>query len=300
MTTKGRMKGIFPAVFTPFTADGNRVDEAALRAHVEWLIEKGVHGLFVCGTNGEGPLLSTAEHDLVARAAAEQAKGRVPVLVQSGAMTTDGAVELLQNARAAGADGAAVVTPWYFTYDDESLYQHYRAVAAAAPDFPIFIYNIPGYARNDVKPSLAGRLADSTPNIIGVKDSSKDLDKTDAFIAALGPNRPVFVGTDSMVLPALSMGAAGGVAGIANVFPEPMVGIYEAYRAGELEEARRLQYLVTSIRTAMKGPAGMMLYKKALELRGLKAGGPRRPARPVTPAEEARLQADLAQLGVLA
>lgn len=299
MTSTSRMRGIFPAMFTPFTADGSRVDEAALRAHVDWLIDRGVHGLFVCGTNGEGPLLSTAEHSQVARAAAEQAHGRVPVLVQCGAMTTDGAVELLLNARAAGADGAAVVTPWYFAYDDESLYQHFRAVAAAAPEFPIFIYNIPANARNEVKPSLAARLTEAAPNIIGVKDSSKDLDKTDAFIAALGPSRPVFVGTDSQVLPALSMGAAGGVAGVANVFPEPMVGIYDAYQAGELGEARRLQYLVTSIRSVMKGPGGMMLYKKALELRGVKAGGPRRPNRPVTPEEEARLRDGLTKLGVL-
>lgn len=294
-----QFKGIFPAVFTPFSPDGREVDQEAFRQHVDWLIGKGVHGLFVCGTNGEGPLLSPTEHRQVTRIAVDQARGRVPVLVQSGWMTTEASLELARGAREEGADGAAVVAPWYFAYDDQSLFEHYQAVAGAVPGFPIFIYNIPGYARNDVKPALAARLADAVPNIVGVKDSSKDLDRTDAFIAALGPDRPVFVGTDSMVLPALSMGAAGGVAGVANVFPEPMVGIYEAYRAGRLAEARDLQYKVTAIRSAMKGPAGIMLYKRALELRGLRSGGARRPARPVSAEEEAGLRSGLERLGVL-
>lgn len=294
-----QFKGIFPAVLTPFSPDGREVDQEALQRHVEWLIGKGVHGLFICGTNGEGPLLSAGEHRQVTRAVVDQVKGRIPVLVQSGGMTTEASLELLRSAREEGADGTAVVTPWYFAYDDQSLFEHYQIVAGAVPGFPVFIYNIPGYARNDVKPALAARLAGAVPNIIGVKDSSKDLDRTDAFIAALGPDRPVFVGTDSMVLPALSMGAAGGVAGVANVFPEPMVGIYEAYQAGNLAEARSLQYRVTEIRGAMKGPAGIMLYKKALELRGLRGGGARRPARPVTAEEEAWLQSGLERLGVL-
>lgn len=293
------LHGILPAVLTPFTADGSAVDLEAFRRLVEWLIQKGVHGLFVCGTNGEGPLLTNAERRQVTEAAVTQAAGRVPVLAQTGALTTREAVELTRHAQEAGADGAAVVTPWYFAWDDAALFEHYSTVAAAVPDFPIYLYNIPGNTRNEIKPALAARLARAHANIAGVKDSSKDLNRTEEFIAALSPEHRVFVGTDSLIVPALSIGAAGGVAGVGNVFPEVMVRMYESYLAGDQEEARRLQFLTARLRDAMKGPAGVMLYKRILEVRGLPMGGPRRPARPVTADEEARAVGALQELGVL-
>lgn len=293
------LHGILPAVLTPFTADGTSVDIQAFRRLVEWLIQKGVHGLFVCGTNGEGPMLTPAERRQVAEAAVAQAAGRVPVLVQTGSLTTEETVELTQHAREAGADGVAVITPWYFAWDDAALFQHFSAAAAVVPGFPVYLYNIPGNTRNEVKPALAARLAAAHANIAGVKDSSKDLNRTEEFIAALSPEHRVFVGTDSLVVPALSIGAAGGVAGVANVFPEIMVAMYEAYRAGDLAEARRLQFLTTRVRDAIKGPAGVMLYKRILEVRGLTMGGPRRPARPAAAEEEAGAVAALRALGVL-
>lgn len=291
--------GILPAVLTPFTADGQAVDTAALGRHIDWLIDRGVHGLFVCGTNGEGPLLSPDERRRVAETAVAAAQGRVPVLVQTGGITTREAVVLTRHAQAVGADGAAVVTPWYFAWDEASLFDHFSTVAAAVPDFPVYLYNIPGNTRNEIKPDLAARLASAHGNVAGVKDSSKDLNRTEEFLAALGPQHRVFVGTDSLIVPALSLGAAGGVAGVANVFPEIMVSMYEAYRAGEFAEARRLQFLTTKVRDAIKGPAGVMLYKRIVEVRGVPMGGPRRPARPATAEEESRAVAALQELGVL-
>lgn len=293
------IRGVIPAVLTPFSEDGRFVDEEALSSHVEWLVNRGVHGLFICGTNGEGPLLAVAERKRVTGVVVAQVRGRVPVLVQSGGITTDETIAATRLARAAGADGAAVVTPWYYAYDDLSLFEHYSAVASAVPDLPIFLYNIPSHARNEIKPALAARLMETHENIVGVKDSSKDLNRTEEFVDGLGAGHPVLVGTDSLVLAALSIGAAGAVAGVANVFPESMVALYDAYQSGDYAQARRLQSRVSALRAAMKGPAGVMLYKKALEFRGLKAGGPRRPARPATEAETVGLLERLRGFGVL-
>lgn len=293
------IKGIIPAVPTPFGRDGRSIDEEALATHVEWLVNHGVHGLFICGTNGEGPLLNFAERRRVAEVVVNQARGRVPVVAQSGGITTDEAIALTRLAQETGADGAAVVTPWYYELDEASLFEHFSSVASTVPDFPIFLYNIPSHARNEISPALASRLAEAHDNVLGVKDSSKNLVRTEEFVAALGTAHSVLVGTDSLVLAALSIGAVGAVAGVANVFPEPMVALYEAFQAGNLEEARHLQTQVSALRTALKGPAGIMLYKRALELRGLRGGGPRRPAREVTDEEAAELAKRLEGLGVL-
>jgi 4-hydroxy-tetrahydrodipicolinate synthase len=291
--------GIIPTIFSPFSPDGRALDEDALRQHIEWLIAGGVHGLLFCGTYGEAVLLTTAERKQVADIAVHQTRQRIPVLIQTGSITTQEAIELTRHAQEAGADGVAMVTPWYYAWDDQSLYAHYAATAAAVPGFPLFLYNLPGYTGNTIKPALAARLAEAYENIAGVKDSSKDLTITQAFITALGPGYRVFVGTDSLVFPALSMGAAGVVSAVADIFPDLMVNLYNAYWAADFTEARRLQYRVNAARDAMKGPAGVMLYKKALELRGLPAGGHRPPARPVTGDEEARLRSALEKLELL-
>lgn len=293
-----KLHGVIPAVLTPFTAEG-RVDEQALRKYIDFLIAAGVHGLFPLGTNGAGPLLSTADRQFVAATVVNQAAGRVPVIIHTGAISTEETVALTRHAQEIGADAAAVVAPWYFPHDDLALEAHFAAVADAAHDLEIYLYNIPGNAKNDLKPSLVKRLANRFSNIRGVKDSSKDLGRLQDYIAALGPDLTVVVGTDALVVPALLIGAAGVVSAIGNCLPKVMVELYEAFRQGDTARAVQLQYRANQVRDALKTGPYITGYMEALRLQGLDLGHVKSPLREMTADEAARLAADLRKLGVI-
>lgn len=291
------MYGVIPAVLTPFDAHGE-IDAAQLSAYVNWLIEKGVHGLFPCGTNGEGPAMTVAQRKLVAENVQSAAAGRVPVVPMTGAISTAETIELTRHAREIGCAGAAIVTPWYFPADDLALEAHFSAVAAAVPDFDLYLYNIPGNAKNAISPALAARLADRFPNIKGAKDSSKSFDNLKAFIAAM-PDRTVIVGTDAMLYEALEAGAVGVVSAIADCFPEVMVGLYNAYQEGRFDQARHLQQVANQLRDALKSGPYIHPYKLAVAWRGLPFGGMRLPLRQCTPAEADFIRGELVRLGVI-
>lgn len=291
--------GVVVSLLTPFSDDGSAVNIDDLQVHVEWLISKGIHGLFVAGTYGEGPLLTHAERRTLLERVVAGADRRVQVLAQTGCMTTSETVELTRHANAAGADAAVLVAPWYYAYDDLSLYTHFATVAAAVPDFPIYLYNSPAYARNAITPALAARLAQAHPNVRGVKDSSKSLATTAEFVTALGPSASVLVGTDGQVLPALHSGAAGAVSAVANVYPELLLEVYDRYRSGGGLAAQAAQDRLSAVREVLKGAAGIALYKYALPLRGLPSGGLRLPARELTAGEQRNLHNRLASLGVI-
>ncbi|MEW6424746.1 MAG: 4-hydroxy-tetrahydrodipicolinate synthase [Bacillota bacterium] len=293
-----QLKGIIPAMLTPFNRDGG-VDFGLLRTYVDFLIDRGVTGLFPTGTNGEGPALGTEERKKIAEAVVDQAGKRVPVIVQTGAITTAETIELTTHAQETGADAASVLPPFYFPHDEQALEAHYRAVAEAVPGFPIYLYNIPGNAKNDLKPGLVKRLVEACPNICGLKDSSKDMTRLEEYIDILGPDFTVLVGTDSLILPALVMGGAGVVSAVANVFPEPCVELYRAYLAGNLSLAREKQYLVNRLRSILKEGPYITPYRYALTMRGLPFLPVRPPFRPLTEKETERLTGSLRSLGLV-
>lgn len=289
------LHGVIPAVLTPFDAKG-QVELGQLQAYVNWLIERGVHGLFPCGTNGEGPAMTFAQRKLVAKSVVAAAAGRVPVVVMTGCISTEETIALTIHARESGASGAAIVAPWYFPHDDQALEAHFSAVAEAMPGFPLYLYDIPGNAKNAISPALAARLADRYPQIAGVKDSSKSLDKLQAFISAL-PGRPVIVGTDAMVLEAVQAGAAGVVSAIADCFPEVMVALFNAARAGDWVQATALQAKANRLRDILKSGPYIHPYKLAVGWRGLRFGGMRAPLRACTPVEAAAIREALTKEG---
>lgn len=291
------LKGIIPAVLTPFVDD--EVDHKALARYVDWLIGHGVHGLFPVGTNGEGIVLSTTERQAVAQTVVTAAGGRVPVLVHTGAASTRETVELTVHARSIGADGVGVVAPYYFPHDDRCLEAHFAAVAQAVSDFPVFVYNIPGNAKNDIAPKLLAAIAKRCPNVVGIKDSSKDLGRFQDYMSTMGPGFTAIIGTDALVYPSLLMGGAGVVSAVANVCPEHMVKLYDAAMAGRHDEARRLQYFANRLRDALKIGPYVSPYKKALEYRGFPIGGVRRPLREMTAEEAAKMKQALSELGVI-
>ncbi|MFZ5816429.1 MAG: dihydrodipicolinate synthase family protein [Bacillota bacterium] len=291
------LHGVIPAVLTPFDPAGE-VQVERLQRYVDWLIGHGVHGLFPCGTNGEGPAMTAAQRQQVVEAVLEAAAGRVPVVPMTGAISTAETIALTLHARKVGCAGAALVTPWYFPLDERALEAHFASVAAAVPGFDLYLYNIPESARNSISPSLAARLVRRFPQIAGLKDSAKSLESLAAFVEAL-PGRTVIAGSDSLFLDGLAAGARGLVSAVADVFPEAMVAIYAAYTAGRLEEARALQARADRLRAALKRGPYIHPYKLALSWRGVEFGGMRPPLRPCTEEEALTIRAALAELEAL-
>ena len=189
-------KGSFVALLTPFR-DGI-VDETAYRAFVEWQIGQGTHGLVPCGTTGESPTLSHAEHMRVVELCIEVAKGQVPVIAGTGSNSTEEAILLTRHAKEAGANAALVVTPYYNKPSQEGLFQHYKAINDAV-EFPVIIYNIPGRSVIDMSAETMGRLA-ALPNIIGVKDATGKIERVTQQRLSCGEDFIQLSGEDATAL----------------------------------------------------------------------------------------------------
>jgi 4-hydroxy-tetrahydrodipicolinate synthase len=277
------IRGVIPPILTPFTAGGATVDEAALRAHVQWLVERGVHGVMPCGTTGEGPLLSTAERRRVLEVVIEAAAGRLPVVAHVGAAATQETIDLARHAQACGAAAISVVTPYYFRLPDSALIEHFCRVAEAVPDAAIFLYNIPQNTGNLLTSEAAAAIIARCSNVIGIKDSAGDLAALTRFISLDGGKFQVVCGSDKLLLDALIAGAGASVSGNANVFPEVVVGIFEAFWRGDIDAARRQQLLLDQSRTAFMDGRSISLFKRVLERRGLHGGSVRPPLPEATP-----------------
>jgi 4-hydroxy-tetrahydrodipicolinate synthase len=292
-------QGVIPAMITPLTGGGRSVDTGALKRYCEFLAEVKVHGVFCCGTTGEGPLLTVEERMKVAEATVSSLKGRVRVVVQTGSITTDQTIALTRHARETGADAAGLVLPYYYTFEDEVLYAHFMEVADAVPGFPLFIYNIPGCTTNDISLPLLSRLLERIDSIVGIKNSTGDLCQTMMFIRLAGSRCAIFNGNDGLILPALAAGARGLVSGNASAFPEPFLALFHAFQSADLDRAREMQQRVDRLRQVLANGRDNASFKKALGFRGIQAGSVRRPDRDLSGEETARLKESLEKLGFL-
>jgi dihydrodipicolinate synthase/N-acetylneuraminate lyase len=289
------LSGVVVACITPLSQDGlSLAREDAFAAYYRFLLQQGVHGVFVCGTTGEGPLLSLDERKKVADLAMKYVGGRIPVIVHAGAITTDQAVDLARHAASIGADGIAVVTPFFYPLDEEAIFRHYRTVAGAVPHLPVYLYNIPSFARNEVSASLIARLRPACPNIVGMKHSDANLVRLQEFQQAGGPDFAIFSGSDAVALAALTIGARGCVSGNASAVPEVLLALYQAVRAGDLEAARRAQDRMHEVRALLGDGLNLAAFKAALRIRGISVGGVRAPHRGLTTEEETRLERGMA------
>ncbi|MBW2059741.1 MAG: dihydrodipicolinate synthase family protein [Deltaproteobacteria bacterium] len=291
-------KGVIAAIVTPMKDGGNAVDPEPLGPYCDFLIEKGVDGLFALGTTGEGPVLSVPERKAMAGDLVARVNGRVKVIIQTGCITARETIELTRHCRDAGADAAGVVLPYYYRLDEEEIFRHFARIADGVPGFPLFVYDIPDCTGNDLTPALFRRLIDEIETIVGLKTSSSDLFRVRDCVRAAGDRCPVFVGCDSLILPVLLSGARGIVSGTASAFPEPFVRIYRAFEKGDLGKSREHQAFIDRLVEAT-GDGDIALFKKALAFRGVEAGTVREPHRSLSPGEEAALRASLEELGLI-
>jgi dihydrodipicolinate synthase/N-acetylneuraminate lyase len=261
----GPLTGIVAAAVTPFTSDGE-VDVTSWRRLLEWLAEAGVHGVYACGTTGESPFLRPDERVLLAEEGADAlARSGVQLAVHVGAATTKESVALARRC-AGAADALAVVTPAYYTYPEGLVERHFAAVLEAASDRPVYLYNLPGYTGNSFGPDLVLRLRARHPNVAGVKDSSKDFDVTDSFVAS---GVDTLSGTDGQIAPALLAGAAGAVSAVAGCAPTIVLPAWRAHSAGDLAGLARAHRAIVAERTRLKRGAPIVPYKERLAAEGV-------------------------------
>ncbi len=284
--------GVVPPTVTALDAAGD-VDLAATAAHARFVVDRGAAGVFPLGTNGEFATLTADERRRVVETVAEAVEA--PVIAGVGHPSTRETVAHAEHAERVGADGVVVVTPYYYPLDERGAVDHYRAVADAV-DLPVYVYHIPGKTGNELSLSTLERLA-AVDGVAGVKDSSKDVPWL-AQAVDRAPGLTFLAGSDSLLFAGLEVGCAGVVSAVANVFPELVVDLYEAYDAGDETRARELQSTVFDVRSALKRGPYMAGVKTALSLRetGFDVGGLRAPLRTMDETDRAALEADLAEL----
>lgn len=270
------LKGIVVPIVTPMNEDES-INTEELRRQVNRQIEAGIHGIFPFGTNGEGYILNGEEKKLVLETVIDQVAGRVPVYAGTGCISTKETIEQCKMAEAAGADILSVITPSFAKASQYELKVHYETVAAAVPNMPIVLYNIPMRTGNALEPQTVVELA-QVDNIVGAKDSSGDWDNLSAYIELTKDlDFGVLSGNDALILKALKAGAKGAIAGCANVYPKNMVGIYENYVSGTLDAAEQCQANVSALRACFKYGNPNTVVKTAVNLLGYPVGKCRAP-----------------------
>ncbi len=289
------LKGAITAIVTPFKE--GRLDEAAYRELIEFQIQGGIHGIVPCGTTGESPTLSHAEHKRVVEICIDQVKKRVPVVAGSGSNNTAEAVELTKHAQAAGADFALMITPYYNKPTQEGLYQHYKTIATQVK-IPIVVYNVPSRTSLNLLPETMARLM-GLPNIVGIKEATGDLKQCAKILELCGDKIIMLSGDDFTVLPLLAIGGHGVISVTSNVTPGDMAGMCNAFFAGDLAGARKLHYKMWPLMEAMFYETNPAPAKTALKLMGKITGEVRQPLWAMSPANEDKLRQVMQGYGLI-
>jgi 4-hydroxy-tetrahydrodipicolinate synthase len=289
-----RIKGSMPALVTPFK-DG-AVDYATLRALVDWQIAEGSHGLVPVGTTGESPTLTHDEHDAVVATVIEQAAGRVPVIAGAGSNNTVETVRLVKAAKAAGADAALVVTPYYNKPTQAGLIAHFTAAADCG--LPIIIYNIPGRSVVDMSPTTMGELA-KHPMILGVKDATGDLSRVPKQRITCGKAFVQLSGEDATALGFNAHGGRGCISVTANVAPRLCAAFQEATLAGDYVAALDYQDRLMPLHEAIFLEPGLVGAKFGLSLLGRCSDEARLPLVGLTDATKSAIRRAMVHAGLL-
>jgi 4-hydroxy-tetrahydrodipicolinate synthase len=290
-------KGSFTALVTPFSNE--KVDERGFQDLVEWQISEGSHGLVPCGTTGESPTLSHAEHKRVVELTIEVAAGRVPVIAGSGSNSTEEAIELSQHAEQAGADGLLIVSPYYNKPTQEGLYQHFKAIDAAC-GIPIIVYNIPPRSVVDVSVETLARLKSGCRNISGVKDATMNLARPSLERMVCGKEFNLLSGEDATALGYMAHGGHGCISVTANVAPRLCAEFQNACLNGDFAAALAIQDTLMPLHRALfleTNPAGP---KYALSLLGRAEPIVRLPLVTVTPSIRSEIELAMRHAGLIA
>lgn len=295
-----KLSGIVVPIITPIDKEEN-VNEAKLRAQVDYVIEGGVSGILAFGSNGEFYMVEEDEQERVLKIILDQAKGRVPVYMGIGAISTKKCIRIAKMAQRLGADAISVLQPMFLkpTYDE--LYNHFKTIAESVPETPMLLYNNPGRVGYTLSAKLVEELAHNVPNIIGMKDTSGDITQTSEFIRRTRDvDFKVFGGKDTLLYASLCHGAVGGVCTAANFMPELITDVYNKYAAGDLAGSLEAQFKLNPVRLSMDAASFPVAAKDMANLRGNDVGVPYLPTLPTPegPAKQGFIKA-MTEAGLL-
>ena len=289
-----KFRGLFPAIITPMTPEG-KLNEATFRQVMEFNIEAGVHGFWVAGGTGESVFLDDEENRRIAEIAADQSRGRIVNIMHVGAATTTRAAKLAEHAARAGVEAICCVPPFFYGKNDDSVVEHYRVVAAAA-DLPFFVYNLPEATGVEITPDLMKKIQERVPQLAGLKHSALPFAHVRTFTKM---GLVCFIGNCRLMLPALTIGAAGCVDGPPNMAPEPWLELWNAYQAGDLKRAEAAQEKASQVADLIKPFKFHAIVKAVIgERLGIDCGDPRSPIPSLTAEERTELLDKVAKLGL--
>ena len=278
MSDPSPLRGIFTPNIVPLDSQGE-IDEQETRNYVDWLIERGVHGLYPNGSTGEFTRFTAEERCRIIEVIADHTAGRVPILAGAAEANTRETIRACERYYELGVRAVAIVSPFYYKLSPAGVYAYFKEIADNSP-IDVTLYNIPMFASPIDVPTVQ-RLADECPRVAAIKDSSGDLPHMMRMIAAVRPQRPDFAfltGWDAALMPMLLIGCDGGTNATSGVVPEITRKLYDLTVGMRLDEARELQYRLLTLFDAMilsaEFPEG---FRAALRLRGINTGRGRQP-----------------------
>ena len=274
------MKGVVVPILTVIDAE-EKIDEAKMRAHVDYVIEGGVSGILAFGSNGEFYVIEEDEMQRGLRIMVDQAAGRVPVYFGIGAISTKKCCRLAKMAVENGAAAVSVLQPMFLKPTYKELYNHFKAIAESVPTTPVLLYNNPGRVGYTLSADLVDELAHTVPNIVGLKDTSGDITLTAEFIRRTRDvDFKVFGGKDTLLYASMCHGAVGGVCTAANFMPELITDVYNKFASGDLKGSLEAQFKLNPVRLAMDPASFPVAAKDMATLRGRDVGVPYLPNLP--------------------
>ena len=289
--------GSIVALVTPMHEDGS-VDYPTLRKLIDWHIDEGTDCIGVVGTTGESPTVNVEEHQEIIRVAVEQAAGRVPIMAGCGANSTAEAIELARFAKKVGADCQLQVVPYYNKPTQEGQYQHFKAIAEAVGDLPMYLYNVPGRSVADMLHDTVLRLA-QVPGIVGIKEATGNIERAQWLIRDLPKGFAVFSGDDPTAVALMLCGGQGNISVTANVAPRLMHELCVAAIAGDREKAMQIQFQLMPLHKQLFVEANPIPVKWAMARMGLMGGAMRLPMTPLSAANEPVVERALNDAGLL-
>ena len=289
---------LLTAMVTPFNADGSVNCEAAAD-FAEWLLANGSDGLVVEGSTGEAATMFMDEKIAVLKAVVERVNGRAPVIVGAGTNCTASTLELINAVEACGVDGLLVVGPYYNKPTQEGYYQHFAAVAKST-NLPIIVYNVPGRTGSNIEPKTVARLAAEFPNIVAVKEAAGNVAQTAELFRVLPENVTIYSGDDGLVLPFMSVGARGVISVLGNIGGQMLQEVMQLYSEGKVAEAAELNKKLVPLANSLFIESNPIPVKYAVtKVTGINAGAPRLPLTPLSEGGAAKLDAILAEYGLV-
>ncbi|MBP7455883.1 MAG: 4-hydroxy-tetrahydrodipicolinate synthase [Ottowia sp.] len=289
--------GSIVALVTPMHEDGS-VDYPTLRKLIDWHIDEGTDCIGVVGTTGESPTVNVEEHQEIIRVSVEQAAKRVPIMAGCGANSTAEAIELARFAKKVGADCQLQVVPYYNKPTQEGQYQHFKAIAEAVGELPMYLYNVPGRSVADMLHDTVLRLA-QVPGIVGIKEATGNIERAQWLIRDVPKGFAVFSGDDPTAVALMLCGGQGNISVTANVAPRLMHDLCVAAIAGDREKAMQIQFQLMPLHKQLFVEANPIPVKWAMARMGLMGGAMRLPMTPLSAANEPVVERALNDAGLL-